>query len=53
MLSRARQWFKRNRKPIAIGAAVIGGTYFVGNYVLTKINEARERSQLERIAKEK
>jgi len=52
MLSGARRWLRRNRNTIAVGAAVVGGTYFVGQYVLTKINESRQRSQLDRVAKE-
>jgi hypothetical protein len=32
---------------------VVGGTYYVGQYVLNKITEARQRSQLDKIAKDK
>lgn len=32
---------------------MVGGTYIVGQYVLSKINDARERSTLDKIAKEK
>lgn len=53
MFASAGRWFKRNRNRIAVGAAVVGGTYFVGQYVLNKITEARQRSQLEQIAKDK
>lgn len=53
MFSATRKWLRKNRKGIAIGAAVVGGTYLVGQYVLSKINDARERSQLDTIAKEK
>lgn len=35
-----------------MGAAIVGGTYMVGQYVLTKINDARERSTLDKIAKD-
>jgi hypothetical protein len=53
MISATRRWLRRNRNGIAIGAAVVGGTYLAGQYVLGKINEARERMQMDRIAKEK
>lgn len=32
---------------------MIGASYLAGQYVLGKINDARERMQLDRIAKEK
>lgn len=53
MFSATRKWLRRNRVGIAVGAAVVGGTYLVGQYVLTKINDAREQVQLDKIAKEK
>jgi len=53
MLSATRKWLRRNRAGIAVGAAVVGGTYLVGQYVLNKLSESRERSQLDKIAKEK
>jgi peroxin-3 len=53
MFAATRGWFRRNRSKIAIGTAVVGGTYLVGQYVLGKIQEARDRSQMDRIAKEK
>lgn len=53
MFSATRRWIRRNRKGLAIGAAVVGGTYLVGQYVVSKINDARERSQLDKIAKDK
>ena len=53
MFSATRNWLRRNRTGIAIGAAVVGGTYFVGQYVVSKINDARERSTLDKIAKDK
>ncbi|RMZ85980.1 hypothetical protein DV737_g214, partial [Chaetothyriales sp. CBS 132003] len=52
MLAATRRWLRRNRTYIAVGTAVVGGTYLVGQYVLGKLNEARERAQLDRIAKE-
>ena len=53
MLLATRRWLRNNRKGIAIGAAAIGGTYIVGQYVLSKITDARERTQLDQIAKDK
>lgn len=53
MISTTRRWLRRNRNGIAIGAGVIGATYLAGQYILGKINEARERMQMDRIAKEK
>ncbi|KAI1180447.1 Peroxin-3 family protein [Nemania sp. FL0916] len=52
MLSATRRWFRRNRTPIAIGVGVVGAGYVVTQYVLTKINDARERMSSDRIAKE-
>ncbi|RMZ91978.1 hypothetical protein DV736_g772, partial [Chaetothyriales sp. CBS 134916] len=52
MLAATRRWFRRNRTYIALGTAVVGGSYLVGQFVLGKINEARERALLDRIAKE-
>jgi peroxin-3 len=53
MLSATRRWFRRNRTPIAIGVGVVGAGYVVTQYVLSKINDARERMSSDRIAKEK
>lgn len=53
MFSSARRWLRRNRTPIAIGLGVVGAGYVVTQYVLSKINDARERMSSERIAKEK
>ncbi|KAM0251956.1 hypothetical protein ACHAQJ_007930 [Trichoderma viride] len=52
MLSSARRWMRRNRTPIAIGVGVVGAGYAVTQYVLSKINDARERMSSDRIAKE-
>ncbi|KAH8673807.1 peroxin-3 protein [Xylariales sp. PMI_506] len=52
MFAATRSWFKRNRTPIAIGAGVIGAGYLATQYVLAKINDARERMSSDRIAKE-
>lgn len=53
MLSATRRWFRRNRTPVAIGVGVVGAGYLATQYVLNKINDARERMSSDRIAKEK
>ncbi|KAI3343801.1 Peroxin-3 family protein [Ustulina deusta] len=52
MLSTTRRWFRRNRTPIAIGVGIVGAGYLATQYVLGKINDARERMSSDRIAKE-
>ncbi|KAK0645946.1 Peroxin-3 [Cercophora newfieldiana] len=52
MFGATRRWFRRNRTPIAIGVGVVGAGYVVTQYVLSKINDARERMSSDRIAKE-
>lgn len=52
MFSATRRWLRRNRAPIAIGLGVVGAGYVVTQYVLSKINDARERMSSDRIAKE-
>ena len=53
MIGATKRWFQRNRKGLAIGAGVIGAGYLAGQYVLSKISEARERMSSDRIAREK
>lgn len=53
MFSTARRWLRSNRTPIAVGVGVIGAGYVVTQYVLSKLNDARERMSSDRIAKEK
>ena len=53
MIAASRRWLKRNSRGIAIGAAVVGSTYLAGQYVVGKIQEARQRMSDERVAKEK
>lgn len=53
MLSATRRWLRRNRTPVAIGVGVVGAGYLATQYVLNKINDARERMSSDRIAKEK
>ncbi|KAH8702565.1 putative peroxisomal membrane protein [Talaromyces proteolyticus] len=52
MIGATKRWFRRNRKSLAIGAGVVGVGYLAGQYVLSKISEARERMSSDRIAKE-
>ncbi|PYH89534.1 putative MFS transporter [Aspergillus ellipticus CBS 707.79] len=52
MISASRRWFRRNRKGLAIGAGVLGAGYLAGQYILSKISEARERMSSDRIARE-
>ncbi|KAI1268360.1 Peroxin-3 [Xylariaceae sp. FL1019] len=52
MISATRRWLQRNRTPIAIGVGVVGAGYVATQYVLSKINDARERMSSDRIAKE-
>jgi hypothetical protein len=53
MFAATRRWFRRNRTPLAIGVGVVGAGYVVTQYVLSRINDARERMSSDRIAKEK
>jgi len=53
MIGATRRWLRRNRKGLAIGAGIIGAGYLAGQYVLSKITEARERMSSDRIAREK
>ncbi|KAK7712436.1 peroxin [Diaporthe eres] len=52
MFAATRRWFRRNRTPIAIGVGVVGAGYVATQYVLNKLNDARERMSGDRIAKE-
>lgn len=53
MISATRRWLRRNRTGFAIGFGALGLGYFAGQYVLSKVAEARERMTGDRIAKEK
>lgn len=53
MFAATRRWFRRNRTPIAVGVGLVGAGYVVTQYVLNKLNDARERMSSDRIAKEK
>ncbi|ROV87369.1 hypothetical protein VSDG_09874 [Cytospora chrysosperma] len=52
MFASTRRWFRRNRTPIAIGLGVVGAGYVATQYILNKLNDARERMSSDRIAKE-
>ncbi|KAK5716253.1 peroxin [Elasticomyces elasticus] len=52
MIEASRRWFRRNRTNIAIGAGLVGASYLAGQYVVGKIQEARQRMTEDRIAKE-
>lgn len=53
MFLSARRWLRNNRTPIAIGVGIVGAGYIATQFVLNKINDARERMSSDRIAKEK
>ena len=53
MISATRRWLRRNRNGLAIAAGAVGVTCLAGQYIVSKISEARERSNIDRIAKEK
>ncbi|KAG5994426.1 hypothetical protein E4U43_003237 [Claviceps pusilla] len=52
MFSSARRWLRNNKTSIAIGVGIVGAGYAATQYVLNKINDARERMSSDRIAKE-
>ncbi|KEZ41534.1 Peroxin-3 family protein [Scedosporium apiospermum] len=52
MFAATRRWFRRNRTPIAVGFGIVGAGYVVTQYVISRINDARERMSSDRIAKE-
>ncbi|KXS99131.1 hypothetical protein AC579_2665 [Pseudocercospora musae] len=52
MIAATRRWFRRNRTNLLVGAGVLGAGYLAGQYVLSKIQEARQRMSEEKIAKE-
>lgn len=53
MFAATRRWFRRNRTPLAVTVGLVGAGYVVTQYVVSKLNEARERMSSDRIAKEK
>jgi peroxin-3 len=52
MFDAVKRWFNRNRNNLLIGASVIGAGYLTGQYVLSKLHEARVRMSEEKISKE-
>ena len=53
MIQATRQWFRRNRGRLAVGAGAVGAVYLAGQYAWSKWLEARVRMGEDRIAKEK
>lgn len=53
MFRATRNWLRRNRTPLAIGAGLVGTAYLAGTYVVNKINETRQHMTDERVAREK
>lgn len=52
MIGATKRWLRRNHKGLAIGLGVVGAGYFVAQYVVSKVSEARERMNSDRIARE-
>ncbi|KAK5107089.1 hypothetical protein LTR62_001873 [Meristemomyces frigidus] len=52
MIDATRRWFRRNRTGLLIGAGVVGAGYLAGQYVIGKIQEARQRMTEDKAAKE-
>jgi peroxin-3 len=53
MIGATKRWLRRNQKGLAIGLGVVGAGYVVAQYVVSKVSEARERMNSDRIAREK
>lgn len=53
MIASTRRWLRRNRTNFAVGVSVLGAGYVAGQYVLSKVVEARQRMAEDRVAKEK
>lgn len=49
---RTKSFLYRNRTPLLALPAVVGGTYLLGNYILNKLSETRQRLSEDRLAKE-
>ena len=52
IFTRTKNFLYRNRFPLLAVPTVIGGTYLLGNYILNKLGEARQRLSDDRLAKE-
>ncbi|KAL9007222.1 MAG: hypothetical protein Q9188_000025 [Gyalolechia gomerana] len=52
MIASTRRWLRRNRTNFAVGVSVLGAGYVAGQYVLSKVVEARQRMAEDRVAKE-
>ena len=53
MISASRRWLRRNRTNFAIGFGVVGVGYVAGQYIISRVTEARQRMSDDRVAKEK
>ena len=53
MITTTKRWLRRNRTNFAIGFGVVGAGYIAGQYVISKIAEARELMAGDRLSKEK
>ena len=53
MLSASRRWLQRYRAPLAVGVGIVSATYVAAQYVVGRMEEARERLTSERLAKDK
>lgn len=53
MYTATKNWLRRNRTALAVGASIVGAGYLAGQYVLGKLSEARQRMSDDRIAREK
>ena len=53
MITTTKRWLRKNRTNFAVGFGVVGAGYLAGQYVISKISEARERMVSERVAKDK
>lgn len=52
LYQRSKAWLTRNRTPLLITTSVLGGTYLLAQYALTKLTETRQRLTDDRLARE-
>ncbi|KAG8532103.1 uncharacterized protein KY384_003740 [Bacidia gigantensis] len=53
MITATKRWLRKNQTNFAIGLGVVGAGYVAGQYVISKLAEAKERMASGRVAKEK